>query len=433
MDNIASNDHSAMTATKESFGISSTSSETENTLKESTAQEKPPRMSENTSIDADAIKRAMKNMQLKSQKQFDQWTQRIYQKNNIANPVASSPPPIPTKLAPLSSLLPPPQATGLNTPTSPKKSVKTIEKCTVEHDIIPATPLRAFHRTTQKAIQSTVHLSRPATMAESLYRLYQNPKLQNYITETNTLTIHLIGVDHVECATQATICAALGPLTRWMSSSLLTKHLENIHFKLLGPNVPPHAHQQWSSANPLLLHKMGEFYAPSLKEATVVCETCVYHDYLDQLSKMASERSDEINSLGLAIAFNAGIYGYTEWEPTLQRMACFEEKEIPFVVTSYTMEEAEDDAEVIENILGLSSKSHETDADSNNVNQVEDDANCKSGLGKYLWEVEPNPYASRKQRNTATAIGGRCYFENGAWQCWLLGGIHKGADKNNTD
>ena len=40
---------------------------------------------------------------------------------------------------------------------------------------------------------------------------------------------------------------------------------------------------------------------------------------------------------------------------------------------------------------------------------------------KCLWEAEVNPFGSRKERATATAIPGRIYHENAAWQAWLMG------------
>ena len=41
---------------------------------------------------------------------------------------------------------------------------------------------------------------------------------------------------------------------------------------------------------------------------------------------------------------------------------------------------------------------------------------------KRLWSAEPNPFASKQERETASAAKGRHYFENGAWQAWILGG-----------
>jgi len=73
---------------------------------------------------------------------------------------------------------------------------------------------------------------------------------------------------------------------------------------------------------------------------------------------------------------------------------CNHDSAIPFVITAYTVQEAEDDTEVVA-------------------------ANAKACC---LWSAEINPFGSRKKRETASAAHGREYRENGAWQAWRLGG-----------
>ena len=106
----------------------------------------------------------------------------------------------------------------------------------------------------------------------------------------------------------------------------------------------------------------------------------------------------------MAIAFNAGIWGYDLWKPTLAALCRFH-RPVPFVVTAYTVQEAEEDAEVIVEVVGVD----------------------RSGTvdGMCLWKVEVNPFGSRKERKTSTAPKERQYFENNSWQAWLLGGGQK--------
>lgn len=119
------------------------------------------------------------------------------------------------------------------------------------------------------------------------------------------------------------------------------------------------------------------------------------------------------------MAFNAGIWGYKEWEPTIEALiqrrsssssssdstAAKQQQSsltttTPVIFTAYTLAEAEEDYEVIVKLL--------------------------SGLGKTkkyidaacLWEPQVNPYASQQPRPTATSIPGQQYRENGAWQGW---------------
>lgn len=367
-------------------------------------------------IDTDTVKRVMNNISFKSQEAFEVWSKQQSQKRQNS---ASETKHIMTSLQTLSLKSLPPSsenlhegnAATLQNENKKKKKTSTKEKpSSAVHNIIPSTPLFTFHRTSSKAIKSTSHLTRSATISEALSRLVQQNILPRHSDGEfpSTLTIHIIGADRVECATKETIQTAISPLVRWISSSLLLKHIEKLHLKLLGPNVPSHANQTWSRTHPLQIYPGSDFYAPStFKEATVTCETCLYHDYLNELTSdpISNEKREEIESLGLAIAFNAGIYGYKEWEPTIECMKDFKDGRIAFVVTSYTIEEAEDDAEEICTVLGLSDDEHF---------DYTQEKTC-------LWGVEANPFASKSVRETATAIGGRQYFENQAWQCWLLG------------
>ena len=76
---------------------------------------------------------------------------------------------------------------------------------------------------------------------------------------------------------------------------------------------------------------------------------------------------------------------------------CNHDSAIPLVITGYTVQEVEDDAEVVTEVA----------------------ANAKACC---LWSPEINPFGSRKKRETSSAARGREYRENGAWQAWRLGG-----------
>jgi hypothetical protein len=109
------------------------------------------------------------------------------------------------------------------------------------------------------------------------------------------------------------------------------------------------------------------------------------------------------------MAFNAGIWGYNEWVPTLEAL-CRWKHAVPFVVTAYTIEEAEDDAEVMETTI-LSTSPSNTSTGIHDSKELLD--------RKRLWSAEPNPFASKQERETASAAKGRHYFENGAWLAGL--------------
>ena len=102
----------------------------------------------------------------------------------------------------------------------------------------------------------------------------------------------------------------------------------------------------------------------------------------------------------LVIVYNAGIWGYTDWHPTLRQLYRIG-RPVPFVITAYTLPEAEDDTEAMEEVLSVKL------TNSNN--------------NRCLWKAEMNPYASRVVR--ATSSSDNTYYENGAWQAYLMGQI----------
>ena len=247
------------------------------------------------------------------------------------------------------------------------------------HGIIPPAPLKAFRKMTSKAVTASANLSRSATISEALVRCLPHLLLPRGVegekkSASSRPVIHVVGSDHVECQTEETVRAAVGPLVRWIESAC-SSNVSGIDIYLLGPNVPIAAERRG------LVDLSSPSTDSGLQSATARCINCVYHDYLC---------SEEGGTPDLAIAFNAGCWGYDEWRPTLEVM-CSHDSAIPFIITAYTVQEAEDDAEVVTEVA----------------------ANARACC---LWSAEINPFGSRKKRETASAAHGREYRENGAWQ-----------------
>lgn len=124
--------------------------------------------------------------------------------------------------------------------------------------------------------------------------------------------------------------------------------------------------------------------------------------------------------------FNAGLWGYDDWEPTLEHIlgcnsscgdgaACDgrcgggdgDADRPPVVVTSYCPEEASDDMETILRVL----LGDETEGGS----PQRENAAVVGGL-EWLWKPEENPHRSLVPRQTHCGVEGRVLFENQSWQ-----------------
>jgi len=280
-----------------------------------------------------------------------------------------------------------------------RQSKKQQEQQQYQHGIIPTAPLKAFARHTPKAVQATANLSRAATIAEALVRL--SPPLMETCKEH--LSIHVVGADHVECSSSERILQFFGPLARWLGSTSSSFCPTHLSLTLVGPNVPS------GVASPVNLLESDETReSQSLQSAEINCHTATYHDWLAEQLKNNKESNESQHGEkvlpDLVVCYNAGIWGYNEWKPTIRYLVQLPVP-INFVVTSYTIEEAEDDFDVIEQVIEEESK--QSSADINKKNHT-------------LWGPEVNPFASKKKRETVSALQGREYRENAAWQAWRL-------------
>lgn len=360
-------------------------------------------------INVDAVKSAMKKINLKSSFALNKW-EKIQQSHDIS------------------------KSPNFSHDTSDSINIKT-------HPFIPSSTLNFFNSTLSENISAgarakyTSEFSRPCTIAESIHRVMDDFSLKTSQTLPQTLHIHIIGADHVECKNEETIRKCVSPFLRWFSSSRVNNKKENydlnmiqkIKFSFLGPNVPvPDGFKERNIATlekPLNLLPVSKTSvtsqrenATSLKEASVVCHNCLYHEYIDSFYKPDTDsyedEQDEFENLLLIVAFNAGIWGYKDWKPTLQKMGSTFPKirkyRSYFVVTSYTEQEAEEDAEVLKECFSMNSHERTDDV-------------CTTSV-KPLWEIEKNPFGSQLERQTYTKPPEDVvYYENNAWQAFVLG------------
>jgi hypothetical protein len=271
---------------------------------------------------------------------------------------------------------------------------------TTPHDLIPPTPYKAFRRSTDKAKQATASLSRSATLAEALVRLRDQQLLPTTTTSTTTSTakstfvLHVVGVDHVECESVERIQATFRPIIRWMGAWKDCVY-QDVQVRLIGRDL--------SGTTSAPVNLLTPHTATKLTAATATCHSGVYHEWLEQLVSSSTTTSDDDESPDLIIAFNAGIWGYQEWQPTLQYLSD-RTTAAPFVITAYTLLECEEDLEVIQTAtIGSTILGGE-----------------RSSNARNLWGPERNPFGSKVIRETKARSNE--YRENAAWQAWSLGG-----------
>jgi hypothetical protein len=313
------------------------------------------------------------------------------------------------------------------------------------HDLIPPAPCKAFYKSTPKAKQATANLTRSATLAEAMTRLMlvgspttttttttalssSAPRLVERSIPDGVLLVDIVGVDDVECKSFETIQTTFCPIVRWLGER---KNLpfQQIRFRLIGRDLLINKAIS-SKEHPIDLldgamtnTTKTTSSSSSLKLATATCHSAVYHEFLQECEG-SSAVNDATTGGGLSnmkttpdllVAFNAGIWGYQEWETTIRYLAQRPKTKpsIPMVITAYTLEECQEDCDVI--LKATTSPSSDNGAG----------ASCASGNderrpgSKILWEPEANPFGSKIVRETKSS--NQEYRENAFWQAFLFG------------
>ena len=235
---------------------------------------------------------------------------------------------------------------------------------------------------------------------------------------SKTLTIHVVGAAETECASEDSVRQCLGPFVRWLDAALHRPTSRQPHEESLQATaIATGSHAELTDIDSLLIEfsgpnmpnamigKVVDFLVPSksqpfggLISAKAIFQQREYHETGDT----------EASSADITIAFNAGIWGYDSWKVTIGYM-CRSMQSL-FVITAYTVEECEDDDEVVVEATKAASAERSLASNSEGI-----------AIARQIWAPETNPFASRLERTTAAAPPGRKYFENGAWQAWLLG------------
>eukprot|EP00571_Detonula_confervacea_P001640 CAMPEP_0172329860 /NCGR_PEP_ID=MMETSP1058-20130122/61101_1 /TAXON_ID=83371 /ORGANISM="Detonula confervacea, Strain CCMP 353" /LENGTH=662 /DNA_ID=CAMNT_0013047053 /DNA_START=26 /DNA_END=2014 /DNA_ORIENTATION=- len=321
------------------------------------------------------------------------------------------------------------------------------EQQSTTHTIIPAGPLAAFRRNTAKAQAATANLTRSGTLSEVVHRLWPLICFRRRMRVmglgglsqeqmnpcSKTLTIHILGADGVECTSEKLVHKSVGSFVRWMDAALhsgalanerqegaptgmppqdLPDGIDSLLIEFSGPNMPSALLGKVLD----LLPQLNSGSSKGLVSAKAIFQQREYHEVSSYPDSYDVSGIDAPSAADIAIAFNAGIWGYDSWKPTIACMLDAKDNgtdgnnsgigKTLFVITAYTVEECEDDAEVVAEVV---------------QDFAAEQSSSPSAIARQLWAPETNPFSSRLERKTSSAPPGRKYFENGAWQAWLLG------------
>ena len=196
------------------------------------------------------------------------------------------------------------------------------------------------------------------------------------IVSSESLVLHIVGADEREIIP--------GKLDRVkdkyspLFQSLAERGVKSLSLSFVGPNlVFPYGVQSSS----------GSFTFQGEIEIHLEAHLQLYHEFYDPDVHIGAQTPD------LIILFNAGIWGYDDWLPTLALFRTMQNSVV--LVTSYTLEEAEDDMDTIEDVCG--------------------------DFVKWAFGPERNPHADSVKQPRSTNPENRSYYENAAIQAFYTG------------
>ncbi|CAM9449201.1 unnamed protein product, partial [Ectocarpus fasciculatus] len=203
------------------------------------------------------------------------------------------------------------------------------------------------------------------------------------------LVLHIVGADHREGTTPQQTRAVFVDLFQRLGHD---EHVQDLDLVFCGPNIPPHLHGTRHTFGQGSLATTPEMMAARCCDSPLsTTEALTVHLYYN--SGLYHDVSGLLATPDALFLFNAGLWGYDDWEPTLEHVLGYDRaaNAAAVVVTSYCSEEACDDMETLERVFPV------------------------GGL-EWLWKPEVNPHRSRVPRRTECGVEGRALFENHSWQ-----------------
>ena len=235
--------------------------------------------------------------------------------------------------------------------------------------------------------ESPVHFnsleSRQLTILASVCRFYKPIELL-----PKSLTIHCVGAESKEFSEFSSVISSYSMLF----NSLSVLGVSELALAFIGPNL-------YIQGEPLIEEVL--FGGKICVKVSASCN--LYHDYIQKHHEFGKAKNliHSFNSrIDLVVLFQAGLWGYDTWHPTLDLLSALKISQI--LVTSYSLSEAESDFDVIkEKFCRLKG----------------DDGTDEAGE-QCIWnfEDEINPYACSEPIHRISAPDCSYYYDNFAWQ-----------------
>ncbi|CAN0239689.1 unnamed protein product [Discosporangium mesarthrocarpum] len=283
--------------------------------------------------------------------------------------------------------------------------------------------------------------TRSATALASLRRLYAEGSMPN------CLCLHVVGADHREGCSLPQVQEVFQELIDGLYSDEAVSSLE---LMFVGPNMPGGLHgvqytyyHECSSPTATIDNNPPHGTSPE----TLICDSRTTQGATEPQSPHPARMLVTVSfHVGLyhtlfpsgnpspspatpppapppappphvVFCFNAGLWGYDDWDPTIESLLLTPTGELAVVVTSYCSEEAEDDADMIQRAADRILLGGESSGGGGSGGAAAAGEGTGAGV-RWLWGPECNPHRSLVERESVCAMRGRRLFENHSWQAF---------------
>lgn len=239
---------------------------------------------------------------------------------------------------------------------------------------------------------------RVQTALHSCKRLVSSGSILSH-GECDSISIHLLGVDEQEICPSAITEMQLSQNYGELLLHLVEKNYTRIYLVFIGPNLDP------------TLHGHNRSFQFQSSQVYISADTRYYHDFILDIYCNPQPHQLAIPKPTFCILFNAGLWGYDSWRPTLHAFfsPCSALFGIPLVITSYTLEESEDDYDTMDSYVTSLGSMDSASA------EIADGTSGRVSL-EWLWDCEANPYGGTVMADRCTQPDGRRYFDSHFYQ-----------------
>jgi len=208
----------------------------------------------------------------------------------------------------------------------------------------------------------------------------------NNIIQSNinkVINIHIIGADEQELPSMNE-CIINTMYSRVIEKCYNDFEVDRVNIVFIGPNMNIEYHEKEVN--------FKIFYLNKEIVVNVSAYSSMYHDHFDNDSKAL-----KLSNPDIVVLYNAGIWGYESWLATLN---VFRYLKTAILLTSYTIEEGEDDEDTIEEYYR--------------------DNHVSSSVYRWGWSAVDNPNKSN-QKLLRKSMEDRHYYENSSWSALFIG------------